>query len=873
MRLLERETGLKDLKGWMDEAVAGHGRLVFVAGEAGIGKTALVRVFAQMVEGIARVAAGACDPLSTPRPLGPLLDVQEIAPEAARRLERGAPRAEVFQAFLSDIADVPTVVIFEDAQWSDDATLDLLQFLGRRIHRTRALMVVTFRDDEIDHRHPLTTVLGDLATAEGVRRMTLSPLSEGAVRTLARGSDLDPTELHRRTGGNPFFVTEVLASGTTGIPVTVRDAVLARASRLSANGRQLLETAAVVGVRFEHSVVTAIAGSGAETIDECVAAGMLRPYDGMLAFRHELAREAILATIPPHQSIAVHRAVLEVLRSAPATRGDVTRLAHHAEAAGDGAAVLEYAQEAARRAAALGAHREAAAQYARALRFANDLPLEVQVGLLKRRSRECYLTNQLDEGIEAMQRAIEHYRKLGDGRNEGDAFRLLSQIQWCSGRIAEAEAAGRDAVARLERFAPGPELSMAYSNLSQIFASAGRIKEATLWGRRALELAQRLNAPESLLSALDVVGTVEYLEGTPWGRERLEHGLELARQAGLDDYVGRIFVSLALTAAHHRSDALADRYIEAGLDYCSERDLDLWRFYLLSCRARLRLDQGLWTDALESAAPVLRARYVSVLPRIRALLVLGLVRARRGEPDCREPLDEAAALAEPSGDPLRIAMVAAARAEAAWLEGRREVVMATTAAALPLAVRADASRLIGELACWRWRAGGPTEPPGKAARPYALELAGEWRQAADRWREIGCPYETALALADSDEEEPLRQALEIFDRLGARPMAALVARRLREMGIRSIPRGPRPTTRAHPAGLTPREAEIASLVAQGLRNPEIATRMYISVKTVDHHVSSVLAKLGARNRTDVAREAAMLGLLENGTKRGRGVSS
>ncbi|HEU5299948.1 MAG TPA: AAA family ATPase, partial [bacterium] len=370
MKLLERESFIKDLKAHLSEAASGRGSLVFVAGEAGIGKTVLLRVFGQSVEGIARVAAGACDPLSTPRPLGPMLDVGGLAPGAIALLDAAAPRGEVFQTFLRETGEAPTLVVFEDAQWADEATLDLLQFLGRRIQRTRALLVVTYRDDEIDGRHPLTTVLGDLATTAGVRRMALPRLSESAVRTMALGSDHDPAELYRLTGGNPFFLTEVLASGAPGIPVTVRDAVLARAGRLSPAGRRVLETAAVIGARLEPRLVAAVAGTDADALDECVAAGMLRRQESMLVFRHELARGALLEAIPPLRQVALHRAVLAALRSSPAGRADVARLAHHAEAAGERDAVLEYAQAAAVRAAALGAHREAAAQYARALRFA-----------------------------------------------------------------------------------------------------------------------------------------------------------------------------------------------------------------------------------------------------------------------------------------------------------------------------------------------------------------------------------------------------------------------------------------------------------------------------------------------------------------------
>jgi len=863
MRILEREAFLKDLKGWLREATAGEGRLVFLAGEAGIGKTVLLRIFAQTVEGLARVAVGACDPLSTPRPLGPLLDVAgTLATETGRLLEAGAPRAEVFQAFLGEIGAAPTLVVFEDAQWADEATLDLLRFLGRRIGKTRALMVVTYRVEEIGPRHPLTTVLGDLATAEAVRRMALPPLSEAAVRTLAMGSDLDPAELYRQTGGNPFFVTEVLAGGTRGIPATVRDAVLARASRLSAKGRRVLDAAAIIGFRLEPWIVAEVVGADADALDECVSTGMLHMQDTILAFRHELAREAILEAILPQQSLALHRAALTALRSSPATRDDLTRLAHHAEAAGDGEAVLEYAQEAARRAVALGAHREAAAQYARALRFADGLPLETQAELLESRAYQCFLIAQFKEAIGTQERALECRRALGDRRKEGDSLRALSRVLWCMGRIPDAEKRAREAVALLEQLPVGHELAMAYSAMSSVCMNAEDAEGTLAWGARALELAERLDDGEVLIHTLNNIGTMELLRGVPEGRQKLERSLELAQQAGLEEHVGRAFIHLAWAAARTRRFDLIDR-LTAGLEYSSERDLYLWRLWLVAHRSRLELDQGRWTEAADSAAFVVHYAHGESMARIPALCVLALVRARRGDPDFWPLLDEALALGEPTAQFQHIAPVAAARAEAAWLEGNFEAIDASTRAMFERALEVRDPWTLGELAYWRWHAGRLHEPPPGAAEPHALQIAGEWRRAAELWSKIGCPYEAALALADSYEEEALRQALGIFERLGARPMVGVVARRLREMGIRGIPRGPRPSTRAHPAGLTSREIEIVSLITQGLSNLEIAKRSYISVKTVDHHVSSILSKLGVRSRVDVAREAMRFGLVRN----------
>jgi DNA-binding CsgD family transcriptional regulator len=250
------------------------------------------------------------------------------------------------------------------------------------------------------------------------------------------------------------------------------------------------------------------------------------------------------------------------------------------------------------------------------------------------------------------------------------------------------------------------------------------------------------------------------------------------------------------------------------------------------------------------------------VPRVLAGVVQGLVRARRGEPDVWPLLDAALAQAAPTGELQQIAPVAAARAEAAWLEGRHRGVAEATDAALELALRCPAPWEIGDLASWRSRAGVSVEmAPTAVARPFALQLSGDGAQAAELWAEIGCPYESALARGDTDDEGVLRRALDELKAMGAAPAAAIVARRLRRRGARGVPRGPRPSSRQNPANLTRRELDVLRLVAEGLRNAEIAERLFLSTKTVDHHVSSILRKLGMRTRGEASAEARRLGLV------------
>ena len=854
--LLERAAELSTLADRL-EAVerGGRGQLLLVGGEAGVGKTALVRRFCDERRQSARVLWGACDPLFTPSPLGPLLEVAEgSGGELEAVVARGAMPHAVVTALARELrAPAPTVFVLEDVHWADEATLDVLRLLARRVETVPVLVVATYRDDELDRAHPFRILMGELATSRAVGRVTLARLSPAAVAQLAEPYGVDADELYRKTAGNPFFVVEALATGAEGIPDTVRDAVLARAARLSPAAGALLEAVAVVPPRAELWLLEALAGADPAPLDECLASGMLAAEAAGVAFRHELARLAVEESLSPHRKLDLHRRALAALADPPGGGLDLARLAHHAEAAGDVDAVLRFAPAAAARAASLGAYREAAAQYTRALRFGDRLPIGVRAELLERRSYACYLTDQNDAAVEAIQEALECRRRLGQRLEEGDSLRWLSQILWCPGRTEESERAARGAVTLLETQPPGRQLAMAYASLARTCAAAARSEEALRWAGRAFELAERLDDTEITVEALATVGTCEPEEEE--GRRKLERSLQLATRDGLAEHVGRAYVLLVATALGDRRYALAARYLQAGIDYCSDQGLERDRLYLLAYRARLQLDQGRWEEAGDAAAAVLRIPCSSISPRIEALVVLGLVRARRGDPGQWAPLDEAWALAEPTRELPRLRTAALARAEAAWLDGGREAVAEATEGVLRLAPEQNWGSLAGELAVWRRRAGLGDEPPAGGAEPYALQLAGDWAGAAEGWRQLGCPYEAALALADADEEEPLRRALEALVRLGARPAADHVARRLRELGVRRLPRRPRRATAANPAGLTDRQLEVLALLADDLRNADIAARLHISEKTVDHHVSAILAKLGVHSR----REAAKMG--------------
>ena len=526
-----------------------------------------------------------------------------------------------------------TVLVIEDVHWADEATLDLLRFLARRLGPAATLMVITYRDDEVGPLHPVQLLAGDLASSTLVRRLRLAPLSRQAVALLAGQHGVDPEALYETTGGNPFFVTEVLAAGHEAIPATVADAVLARAARLSPPARQVLDAAAVVTPPVETWLLAEAAGAAPGQLDECVATGMLQGQAaGGVGFRHELARLAVERALGPGRRAHLHGRALAALLTQSGAAPDPARLAHHADGAGDATAVLAHAPVAARRAAALGAHREAAAQYARALRFADGLDPAALADLLERHSYECYLTDQLAEATASREQALGCWRALGDRRKEGDTLRWLSRLAWFEGRNADAKRAGRQAAELLEDLGPGPELAMAYSNLSQLSMLAGNTDEALAWGSSAIELAESLGQTEILVHALNNVGTAEMCAGWPDGQATLERSLALALADGLEEHAARAYTNLAFCALNLRDYPLTSRYLADGIRYCTGRDLDLWGLYMLVSEARVDFEQGRWAEATRTAEVVLRDPRTAPVSRINALAVVGRVRARRGDP-------------------------------------------------------------------------------------------------------------------------------------------------------------------------------------------------------------------------------------------------
>jgi DNA-binding CsgD family transcriptional regulator len=850
--LLERDACRRELEAALTDASGGQGRVALVGGEAGIGKTALVERFVRERAGAARVLWGTCDAQFTPRPLGALLDMAaQLRAPLPGLLISGADRSVVFSAVLADLQHRPTIAVFEDVHWADEATLDLLRFLGRRIAATSTLLVLTYRDDELGPRHPLRLLLGDLVGSPAIRRVAPPPLSEDAVRALVGERAIDAAELHRRTGGNPFFVTEVLASCGSGVPPTVRDAVLARAARLSPAGQEVLQAAAVVGPRVEYWLIEAMSAADAGAVDDCLARGMLVAQRDALGFRHELARQAVLETISPARRRALHGTALAVLRAVPAGRRDAARLAHHAAEAGDGAAVLEHAPAAARQAAAATAHHEAAALYALALGHADELAPAERAALLEAYAAECNVTDRRAEAIAAGRAAVEVWRDLGDQVRQGEILARLVPMLIGVGRNADAERCSGEAAALLEPLPPGPELALAYRTQALVHLAERDAAAAVAWGRRAIALAERCAEDDVADMTHVAVGSALMLEDYERGRAYLEARLAVELAAGHQRHACNALAHLGRRSAELHRFAAAERYLADGIAYTDGRDLDIYRLLMLAWQSLALVHLGRWGEAAAVGRRVLVRAGMSAANRLPALVALGRLHARAGLADAQAALDEALELAESIGTADTLGLVRAARAERAWLAGDRAGTLAEACAAYDLAVRQRHAWVAGELAFWRWRAGGALGALDGLPEPFALQMAGRWRAAADAWRRLGCPYEQARALADGDDAARLG-ALALLQGIGARDAARRLGRALRSAGVASVPRGPYAGARTNPFGLTARQLEILGLLATELSNTEIATQLSIAPKTVDHHVTALLAKLDVHSRKSAA---------------------
>jgi len=857
--LLERQVELQVLSTAVERAGTGRGSAVLVLGEAGIGKTSLVHAFLSATAGRARVLSGACEDLLTPRALGPLRDAARSAPDGPLATAL-SPRADpdlVFPAVYDELASPPSpaMLVIEDAHWADGATLDVLRYLGPRVRNLPAVLLMTYRDDALARDHPLRALLGVLGSTAATR-LRLTRLTADAVRELAAATAIDPGELFRLTGGNPFFVTEVLANPCEIVPPTVVDAVLARVRSLSPPAQTALDRLAVIPSGAEVDLLRVLAGDLAP-VAEAERAGVVEVRGDVVAFRHELARRAVAESLPASVRLELNADVLRALLTRPDR--DPFRVLHHAVEAGDDDAVIRHGEAAAREARRVGAHPQAAACYAQVLARGHRLPTARRAALGEAYSWALSNSNQLHFAVAAAATAAELWQQHGDDRRLVRALVTLSRQQWLTERPAAARVSAERALELARPLGDSYQSALATGNLGGLLVVIDREEEGLPYLAEAIGIAGRCGAVSVAALMRNYRGSALLQLGDLGGRADLLRSLAEANELGNHEFVMRAYYNLieGLWRLGEYREALG--YLEQGEHFGRDTDFRQYGYMFAARRCRLALMHGQWVEAEAGLRDLLEGQDDPGMIGRETVPVLAWVLVRQGSADAPEWLARAARHAAGADVLEWLVPAGLAHIEHAWLTGDHAQAGPYPELLLERTDRPGTLVWRGELLVYLRRLGYPAEPFPGCPEPYASALRGDWRSAAQAWLSQGDPYEHAVELAESGQVEPTLKALAALDGLGAKPAVAIVRRRLRNLGVTRLPRRPQPGTLTNPAGLTDRQLEILRLVATGLSNAEIAQRLVLSPRTVDHHVSAILQKLGVPTRRDAAARAAEFG--------------
>lgn len=830
--MLERDAELSLLEQAAHSLRAGRGAVVLVSGEAGIGKSTLLEAFLTRLPDGVRVLRGWCDNLVNANPLGPLVEALRPQPgENLRTPELAAAEAGVpmvLAGLTARLGAGPTVLVIEDLHWADDATLDVLGHLARRLDRLRLLLVCSLRPE--DSASPaLRRFVGELPSRSTVR-IEPEPLSVTAVDDLGRGSGWDAEELRQVTGGNPFFVTEVLAGGSTrDVPVTVADAVLARLESVSPDCRRVLERLSVWSGELPHELADAVLGDEVEHLAEAESRALVTVTGQGVRFRHELARRATELSLPALRRRALDQQLVSVLSGAD----DVPRLLHHAIRCGHGPTVVAYAPEAGEYAARVGANRQAIGYFEAALDHEHLMEPRQLATVCDNYAWALHIAQRFDEAVAHGRRAVRLWADLGDQAEQAAALRRLARELLLAGQPAEALSRAEQAVTLVDAGDP-QATAAALGALGSHLALAGDPRGPDLL-EQALGLVGRGALPGTESLCWNYLAT-SIEPATPARR------LELAWRSlgsGLADdaheATARAYTNLAeLLYRYAEVQALAS-LLDKGLEFAREHGYWSHAHNLEVHQALLAQRRGDWTAASEQLRRIVERDPAPGMLLCYSLSACCRLDARRGEAGAEAQLRRCWALAVRLGLLTPLGYAGAALAEWAWLNRRPDVAREVLRHWQPHAERPAAEASDAEIRRYAARAGAGSPPVPDV----------------DGWLGLD-PYERALAGLESGDHDALLAGLRDLDLLGATATAALVRALLAEHGVRAVPRGPSGPTRANPAGLTPRQFDVVQLAAQGLTNAEIAARLVVSVRTVDHHVSAGLAKLRVSGRGELA---------------------
>ena len=850
--LLERETELLLLAGLLAGGDSSGGKVVLIRGEAGIGKSSLVREFTVRHADEAHVLFGACDDLLIPQPLGPFWDMARVETLLKKPLEDGhRPRLlEVVLDLLSRSLR-PSIMVIEDTHWADEATLDAIRYVGRRIGGTNGLLLLTYRDGEVDYEHPLRGVIGDLPPQSMVR-IQLGGLSLSAVASMISRSTLHPDEVMTATHGNPFLVTEMAFADSEVIPSSLHDSVMARVRKLSIGAQEMLKALSVIPEPVPMPDALGLVGADTGRLDECQLRGLLDIEGGVVGFRHDLIRRVVEKSLTVGERLAKHRAVLDALPE----ETHPCLLIHCAVEANDIDRLVELAPRSARYAAAMGSHVEAVEDFRELKPHLDRLDPEDLGPLLEQWAREEFLVANIAEAIRLNEAALAHYRDAGDRRAESRILAQAAHFHENAGQRDLAEERARQAVDVLGTDPRGEDLARALEVNAYLQTMAGNVSAVPELVDRTLEAGGADIDERILVRSLNHRGIVANIANYPEGRVSLDEAWRRAEASGQWYEESRALFNHAWAAAEFRDLPIASDYVQRSIASAVRHELPALEAYAEAMYARVLELEGDWTKAEDHANQVLDSWALS---RMVATPILGVISARKGRDTAQSTLSKAWEMAVAAGENQRLAPAAAAYAEFAWISGGTHVPVAEFKRVMDSELKKGFQYSPGSIAFWLWKLGELTDIPRGIAEPYRLVMEGKADEAAAIWAQKGVPYERALALMHGDRTAQL-EALEMLETLGATAVAAKLRKVLRDQGV-SVPRGKGRATRSHAAGLTARQAEVLSLLAEGLSNAEIADRLFLSPRTVEHHVAAVISKLDVTTREEAVDTASRQGLL------------
>jgi ATP/maltotriose-dependent transcriptional regulator MalT len=871
MKLVERSNYLDELQTHFESVQKGVGHAAFLVGEAGIGKTTLLNTFLKSVQSSSNSFVGACDTLFTPRPLGPLYDIaDQIDSELANSLNTETERSKIFSLLVQKLSSFtkPVVLVFEDVHWADEATLDLIKFLVRRISRLPCLLISTYRDDEFHTRYPLAAIFGELPSVY-YSKLNLPRFSREVVESLANEVNwLSGHQLYQLTSGNPFYVTQILSSGGKhAVPERVKDSIMARYNSRGDEVKALWEFISILpSAKVSPVIEQYVEKEFGNCMDECVAWGLIISRPGHLSFNHEIFRMTIEESLPPVKRKTLHKKVLNLLQEGEDDSRNLAQLVHHAHLADEQSLVARLAPKAATVAASVSAHRQAAKLYGIAIDYTEASGEELAT-LYERHAFESYLTYQHLVAFASQQMALSIWRDLKDKTREGNAIRFLSRLSWLKGDYKQATEFARQAIGMLEDISPTPprELALAYSNASQMAMLEEKDEMCLLWGNKAIEIASQLKDNEILSHALNNVGTSQLrtVGKEAIGEKNLTRSLEIALDNELPEHAARSYVNLGYIFLISKKYDRAIDTVDKGVKYCNDYDTDLVKYYMIACKAAAFSETGRWKEA-DVLVNQMMPNCQNVLVKIVLYNVAIRLAMRKGDfVKAQHLLDQIDDLAFTTNEIQRIGPVISAKIELSWLTGKPVPAKEFNRWISILSGISNTTWYYSDYLFWKVNTNTPITYTAEIIpeTPVKYQLQGDWKLAAAEWKKLGCPYEQAITLMVGDEKHQ-KIGLKILDELGAAATSNKFRQELKSKGVRNIPTGPRESTLKNPAKLTARQIDILQLLSKGLPNKEIADQLFISPKTVDHHISAILSKLSVNSRTQAVVESQRLGILK-----------